>query len=106
MDTVTATDTWTPGGDVYTLWAEPPATRWVASPGEGTALVAILHELDDWERETGRIAGVEVIGFSTFERWSAIPNLPIRWRLDGNPSLPLTELLQRRQRQLRQSKVA
>ena len=106
MDTVTATETWTREGDVYTLWAEPPAARWVASPGEGTALVAILHELDDAERETGRIAGVEILGFATFDRWSAIPDLPIRWCLDGGPSLPLTELLQGRQRQLRQSKVA
>ena len=106
MDTVTARETWTPQSDVYTLWAEPPASRWVASPGEGTVLVAILHELDDAERETGRIAGVEIIGFSTFERWSAIPDLPTRWRLDGGPSQPLAKLLQRRQRQLRDSRVA
>jgi hypothetical protein len=106
MDTVTATETWTQQGDVYTLWAEPPAARWVACPGQDTGLVAILHELDDTERETGRIAGVEIIGFSTFDCWSAIPDLPIRWRLDNGPPLPLTELLQGRQRQLRHSKVA
>ncbi len=101
METVRATSTWSPTTDVYRLYAEPPASQWAADPVDGAPLVFVLRELDDDERETGRIAGVEIVGFLDFDCWEALPTLPLHWWLPGWEPLLLEALLRRQQDQLR-----
>jgi hypothetical protein len=61
----------------------------------------LLLELDAAERETGRIAGFEVLGFLEFDRWDALPDLDVLWQLPGQEPLPLEALLKREQARLR-----
>jgi hypothetical protein len=100
LETVKATVSWSPRTGVLSLYSEPPARQWVADPFEGTGLAALLWELDEQERETGRLAGVDIVGFLDFKDWDAVPRLPFLWQLPGRTPLPLHELLHRLQAEL------
>ena len=100
METVRASYVWPgPDRDVLTLLAEPSPGLWAVAPVDSE--IAVILELDDEERETGRIAGVELVGFLSFGRWDDLPELPMQWQLPSRKPLPLTDLLKRLQRQLR-----
>lgn len=99
MEIVDASITWTgPESDVLALYREPPVS-WEADPVDFD--LAILRGLNEAEQETGEIVGVEIVGFLTFDRWSDLPDLPRLWRLPSQSPLPLKELLQRQQAELR-----
>ncbi|GEM_PF-1038016 len=100
MAVMKASITW-PGrdNDVLRLFVEPTPEDWIVDPDE-TGLLAVFHEVDPDERETGRIAGVEIIDFLEFERWADLPDLDMLWQLPGQEPLPLETLLRRVQSQL------
>lgn len=92
-------------GDVVTVYAEPTPPYWVADPLEENGLVAILRETDEeFEKETGAIAGIEIVGFKDFARWDDIPDLPGLWQLEGAKPLPLRELLRQIQSSLKRDR--
>ncbi len=100
MDIVRATFTWTPPPiDVLTLYAEPMPEQWVADLDDRGQFF-IYRVIDADEQETGDVAGVEILGFSTFGEWEDLPRLPLLWQLPGNAPVPLIELLQQLQREL------
>jgi len=100
MEMVSATTEWTPEIDRFTLWAEPPATRFVPAPFRD-GVSCLLLEIDEQGQETGRIAGVEM-PLLAFDRWEDLPKLDLLWELPGWEPLSLEELLKRLQRELRQ----
>lgn len=93
-----------PGKDVLTLFVEPTPSLWVADPIDDG--IAVFRVLDEHGEETGEIAGVEIIDFLTFDRWEDLPDLPMKWQLDGLEPLPLRELLRKIQQTVRREKVA
>ncbi len=107
METVKATATWSADADRYCLWAEPSDGKAFApeSFGDSDPLACLLVELDEDERETGRVAGAEILGFLEFDRWDALPQLPFLWQLPGWEPLPLAELLKRAQQEMRRQVV-
>lgn len=101
METVKASITWPgPDLDVLRLHVEP-WLNWDAEPVDDFGEIAILWEIDDDEERTGRLAGVEVVGFLTFERWHDLPELPVLWELPGEEAAPLVDVLRRVQARLR-----
>jgi hypothetical protein len=101
VDTVSASTTWTgPDGDVFALYRKS-TPNWGADPIDPELVV--LQEIDDNEEETGRVAGLEIVGFLDFDRWDEIPTFPMLWQLPGWEPLPVVELLRRKQRQLREA---
>jgi hypothetical protein len=107
METVKATATWSPDADRYCVWNEAASGQpFVPEPLAGTALAAVLLELDETERETGRIVGVEILGFLSFDCWDDLPKLDLLWQLPGQQPLPLDELLKREQQRLRREALA
>lgn len=103
MEKVRASCTWSEDADRLALWAEPSAGHaFVAEPFDDDPLNSLLLELDEDERETGRVAGVEMLGFSEFSRWDTVPKLPILWSLPGRPALPLGVLLRQLQQEIRE----
>jgi hypothetical protein len=101
VESVKASATWAPDVNRYTLWAEPPADRFVPEPFDDDPTASLLLEINGDGQETGRIAGVE-IALLDFERWESVPDLPTLWQLPGREPLPLKRLLQQVQRELRQ----
>jgi hypothetical protein len=102
METLRTSATWSPDADRYCLWVDDVAgSAFVPDPLEDYPLAALLLELDDTERETGRIAGFEILGFLDFDRWEDLPKLDLLWQLPGQEPLPLKDLLKREQRRLR-----
>jgi hypothetical protein len=103
MDVVKASTTY--HGDVLRVFVEPAIMEWIVDPLDDALDVAFFLEVEDTEipepKETGRIAGVEIVGFLDFDQWDALPELPLLWQLDGWEPLPLPELLKRLQRDLR-----
>ena len=106
METVRASITW-PGADidVIRLFVEP-TPDWAADPLEEDTTVAVLRVLDENERYTDQVAGIEIVGFLDFDRWDELPRLDMLWRLPGEEPLPLEELLRRKQRELREHEKA
>ena len=100
MERVRATATWSPDVDRFTLWVEPPASSFAAEPFDDDPAAALLIEVDEMGQDTGRVVGVE-IALRAFERWDTVPELPILWQLPSRQPLPLKELLQQLQRELR-----
>lgn len=95
METVAASYSWTgPESDVMQLLVEPSQWQWLAEPVDGNPLIAVFHEIDEDWQETGRIAGVEIVGFSTFNQWDLLPDLPLRWQLPGQEPLALRQVLE------------
>lgn len=100
MKTVRASFVW-PGSriDVLRLLVEPTPPLWEADPIDDD--FAVYLTLDEDEQETGEIAGFEVLGFLGFDRWDALPELPILWHVANWEPLPLVDLLKREQTGLR-----
>lgn len=107
MAVVKATYTWSgPHHDVLVLWVDDPSLgEWIATATDDER-VAVLREADERDRETGRIAGVEIVGFLDFDRWESLPKLGLRWHVPGDEPLPLEDLLRRLQGELRQQTLA
>ena len=103
MDIVKASTTFYQ--DVLRVFVEPAIMEWIVDPLEEALDVAFFLEVDDAEakepKETGRIAGVEIVGFLEFDQWAALPDLPLRWQLGDWEPLPLVDLLKRLQSELR-----
>jgi hypothetical protein len=91
-----------PDIDVLTLFVEPTPALWEADPFDDEWQIFILRALDENERETDTIAGVQIIDFLSFDRWDALPELPQHWQLPGREPLPLDQLLRDQQRGLRE----
>ncbi len=101
MAIVSASCTWAgPVVDVLRLFVEPTPGHWGVEVCEDPDVV-LFRALDECEEPTGEIAGLEIVGFLTFDRWQELPELGLRWQLPGQEPLPLRELLQREQRRLR-----
>ncbi|MBI4506841.1 MAG: hypothetical protein HY691_15015 [Chloroflexi bacterium] len=102
METVRATIEWTPEIDRFVLWAEDlVGSAFVPEPIGDDPLASLLLEVDEDERETGRVVGVEM-AILEFDRWGDLPTLDRPWQLRGWEPLPLDALLKRVQRELRQ----
>ena len=101
METVRASFTWTgPDHDALRLWREPPSHVPISSDVlDGD--IALFREIDADDEPTGPIAGVEIVGFLTFDRWRHLPKTRLLWQLPGWPPLTLGALLKRLQRELR-----
>ena len=103
METLRTSATWSADADRYCLWIDDLAGgAFAPDPLEDYPLAALLLELDDTERETGRIVGFEILGFLEFDRWDALPKLDLLWQLSDHEPLPLEDLLKREQRRLRE----
>lgn len=70
------------------------------------ARVAAFWELDEREERTGRLAGVEIVDFLTFNKWGQLPKSNSYWQLPGWDPLPLSKLLKRKQQELREESLA
>lgn len=104
METVRASFTWSgPDVDVLRLFVEPTPTPWSADPIDDD--IVVLYALDACGQETGRVAGIEIVGLLSFDRWNALPDLPILWELTGETPRPLAALLERLQRELQPARV-
>ncbi len=102
MEVVNTSIDWPgPSLDVLRLYVEPLRYPWGADPVESEADIAVLRVLDEHDRETDQIAGVEIVGFLDFDRWDDLPRLPLLWRLPGQEPLPLDALLRQQQQVLR-----
>jgi hypothetical protein len=103
METVRASFMWPgPDVDVFTLFREPTPDLWEADPIDDDWEFAVLLTLDEDERETGEVTGIEIVGFLTFDRWGDLPVFPILWQLPEQEPGPLVEVLKRQQELLRQ----
>lgn len=100
---MTATATWDREADRFFLLADACAGRgFVPEPfAPDTVLASVLFEVDEGERDTGRIAGIEIIGFLEFDRWEDVPSLPILWKLPGEKALPIKDVLRHEQQRVR-----
>lgn len=106
MEQIVASILWAPERDSLYVLREPPVQLWQADPFDGYPLGCVLMELDENEDETGRIAGVEIIGFVDFDKWESVPQLPMTWRYDDWEPLPLAAFLMRLQAELRKQAKA
>lgn len=105
MQTTRASIVWPgPKIDVLRLFMEPVPALWEADPIDDA--FAVYLTLDDNEQETGGIADFEVLGFLGFDRWNALPELPILWQVGNWEPLPIADLLQREQALLREKHSA
>ena len=95
--------TWTgPESDVLGLWVDDPTLHnWLATATDDD-LVALLVESDEYDEPTGRVAGLEVVGFLDFNRWDRLPNLSTLWQVARDKPRPLVELLKQEQKALHQ----
>lgn len=98
---VEARAVWGAHSDVFMVLREP------TPPFEAHAtedpLVAVLVAVDEDGRETGEVAGVEIVGLLELEEWDGIPEVPGLWRLPGREPEPFVELLKGEQRELRRA---
>lgn len=102
MEVVDARIVWSAASHVLMLLREP-TPPWRALPVEADPLVAVLAAVDEDGRETGEVAGMEIVGFLWFERWDGIPEVPGLWRLPDRKPEPFLELLKGEQRELRRA---
>jgi hypothetical protein len=100
VEILKVTNTWNPESDVYALYAELTPSMFVPEPVPGLPCVSLLIELDERERETGRVIGIEVVGFSLCTDWTRLPKLHELWQLDGAEPTALPTLLTREQARL------
>ncbi len=103
MDTIKVTMMWDAARDVLALYREPAGYAFTPDPLDDYPIASTLLELDESERETGRVAGFEIVGFRDFDRWDAIPDTGLLWQLPGREPLPLLDLLRRVQREIKQN---
>lgn len=96
MEKVRASIVWPgPEIDVLRLFVEPGPPLWEADPIDDE--FAVFLTLDEDEQETGEIAGFEILGFLGFDRWEALPELPVLWQVADWEPLPIVDLLKREQ---------
>jgi hypothetical protein len=116
LETVRASFSWSgPDDDRLYAFVEPFRRHWIADsvdgpdPSVASGSVFVLWELDrdpdelgpgDEARETGRVAGIEMLDFLRFDRWDELPTLPMLWQLPGWEPLPLDEMLKRKHREI------
>jgi hypothetical protein len=93
---------WTrPETDVLGLWVDDRTLGdWLAFSTDDD-LVALLLEVDDNDERTGRVAGLEIVGFLEFDRWEMLPDLGMVWQVADWEPMPLVDLLKREQENLR-----
>lgn len=97
METTRAYIFWTgPENDVLMLLREP-TPLWLANPVDDEYQFLILLTLDESEEETGDVAGIKILDFLTFDRWTKIPDFPLLWELEDWEPLPMVDLLKRAQ---------
>ena len=84
--------------DVLTVFVEPAPATWAVDPLDSQ--VAVFRALDSQGHELVRVVGVEIVDFSTFDRWDELPSLPTLVRLPGSEPCSLVELLRQEQRRL------
>lgn len=107
MEAVEASVVWDgPRRDVLMLFVEPLTDLWQVDPACTPGEFNFLRELDENEEETGRIAGVEIVGFLTFRWWDDVPELPFLWHVPGYEPMPLRDVLQQLQIDLRARDLA
>lgn len=101
---VNASLSWTgPDRDVLRLLVlDPKMLGWEAEHFDEWGEAVLLREIDEHEELTGRVVGVEIVGFLEFNGWTDLPELDVLWLLPGWEPLPLDELLRRKQEELRQ----
>lgn len=92
--------------DVLYVFRDPTPPLWQVDPDDEVNELSVLRALDEDEQETGEIAGVEMVDFLPFDRWEALPRLPILWQLPGWDPLPLDVLLKQVQTELRQQALS
>ncbi len=103
MATTKAYLTWTgPESDVLGLWVDAPTLHNCLATATDDDLVALLVESDEHDEPTGRIIGLEIVGFLEFDRWERLPTFSMLWQVDPNEPRPLVELLKQEQQGLRQ----
>lgn len=101
MDTVDAAILWTgPETDTVSIFVEPTPDLWIAEADESTRFF-VLWAVDEGGQETGKTAGVQILGFLSFDRWEQLLQLPILWKLPNQEARPLDVVLRRVQEQLK-----
>ncbi|HHY35853.1 MAG TPA: hypothetical protein GX510_09555 [Firmicutes bacterium] len=89
-----------PGKDVLCVFVEPTPDIWIADPVDDD--IAVFRVVDEGGRETGEIAGVEILDITTFSGWDSIPkDIPSMWQVEGKSPMPLVDLLRSIQEELR-----
>lgn len=91
---------WEPDRDTLVVFAEPEHA-WQADGVDATSRLFIYWTDGSDGAPEGEIAGIEVLGLSTFDRWDALPSNDDRWAVDGSPPLPLDEFLRKIQAERR-----
>ena len=95
-----------PRNDLLQVFIEPTPEPWGVTwddlPDDLDYEFVVFRELDANEEPTGPVAGIEILDFLCFDRWDAVPRLPLLWQLPGAEPLPLVELLRRLQPELRE----
>lgn len=100
METVKASFMWYE--NILTIFVEP-TLDWAVDPVDATdSLVFLYRAVDENDQETGKIAGLQIIGFLEFEDWEGLPKLPMLWQIPGWEPLPLVDVLKREQGLLRE----
>jgi hypothetical protein len=107
MDIVKASICWDgPSRDILMLFVEPTPDPWGITwddvPDDAIEWIGVFRELDANEEPVGRVAGVEIMDFLRFDRWDALPQFSMLWQVPGQEPLPLVDLLQRLQPELRE----
>ena len=97
---MTVSFTWPgPDVDVLRLFVEPTPMPWGVDPVDED--IAVFRVLDERERETKRVAGIEIVGFLRFDCGDDLPTLPTLWRLPGEEPRALADFLRSLQAELR-----
>lgn len=99
VDASITTNDW----DVVTLWADPPTSNEWEVEGLEDSLATIFWEVDANGKRTGRIVGIEIVGFLEFDAWDSFPDLETLWRIKGKDPKPVHELLKEIQTEVRRS---
>lgn len=98
MGTVKASFTWDGAKrDILRVFVEP-TPPWTSDPIDERLVVFVA--LDENDKETGDIAGIEILDFLKFDRWNDLPKLPLLWQFSSWEPLALEALLKRAQREL------
>jgi len=86
------------------LWADDLARSAFAPKPLGDVTDSLPLEVDEHDKETGRIDGIEM-SLLSFDRWGDLPKLDVLWQLPGQEPLPTDKLLKRVQKELRERKA-
>ena len=73
--------------------------EWEADPVYDGS-VAMLMGIDEEEKETGEVVGIEITDFSRFSKWDEIYKTEVLWQIEEKKPLELIDLLKELQREL------